>query len=98
MINRLNLNEEEKNRIRGLHKDYSTIKEQKAWRKVLTTWKEGIENMDEEIVDELVSDAKEGGDTWWDTLNDLTYETPDGKKAYGLLDRNKVMEFLKSLF
>ena len=37
-------------------------------------------------------------DKIWNSVKDTHYETPDGKKVIGLLDRDKVMELLKKIF
>ena len=37
-------------------------------------------------------------DKIWKSIKDISYETPDGKKVIGLLDRDKVMSLLKKIF
>jgi len=55
-----------------------------------------------EQIDAITAIFKKKGtsllDKIWKTIKDMHYETEDGKKVIGLLDKDKVMELLKKIF
>ena len=52
----------------------------------------------EAIMKSLMKNKPSLLDKIWKAIKDITYETEDGKKVIGLLDREKVMRLLKKLF